>query len=56
MVAKATWLTIEPEISLEGYLASEEIDLFQPPLAWMPDEWSVNSGQDEVCESHERRT
>jgi hypothetical protein len=40
MVAKAAWLTVEPEICLEAYLAGEEIEPFAPPLGWMPDEWT----------------
>lgn len=40
MVAKAAWLTIEPEISLAGYLASEEPRYFSSaPLDTKPHNW-----------------
>ena len=41
MVAKASWLTVEPEISLEAFLASEETEFFSPTLSWMPSDWAV---------------
>jgi hypothetical protein len=52
MVAKASWLTVEPEISLEAFLASEETDFFPPVLSWMPDDWAVCVPEhDESCAS-----
>jgi hypothetical protein len=42
MVAKAAWLTIEPEIGLVGYLASEELRYFpSTPLDSKPHNWDA---------------
>lgn len=41
MVAKAAWLTVEPEISLEAFLTSEKTDFFPPSSAWLPDDWTL---------------
>lgn len=48
MVAKAAWLTVEPEISLESFLASEETDFFPPALSWMPNEWVCIEAESDV--------
>jgi hypothetical protein len=52
MVAKAAWLTVEPEISLEAFLASEETDFFPKAISWLPEDWSVCVPEhDETCAS-----
>jgi hypothetical protein len=52
MVAKASWLTVEPEISLEAFLASEETDFFPKAIGWLPEDWSVCMPEhDESCAS-----
>jgi hypothetical protein len=56
MVAKAAWLTIEPEISLEGFLASEEIEFFQPSLSWMPQDWTHETRETANFESHDSKS
>jgi len=49
MVAKASWLAVEPDISLAGYLASEEPQFSQSELSWMPEVWATS---DEEFELH----
>ncbi len=41
MVAAAAWLTIEPEISLEGFLASDALETGPSLPSWGDDEWAV---------------
>lgn len=39
MIATAAWQTIEPEISLDAFLASEDPDRSTAELSWMPESW-----------------
>jgi hypothetical protein len=41
MVARAAWLTVEPEISLEAFLASEMTDFCPTTSGWLPDDWTL---------------
>jgi len=49
MVAKAEWLTVEPDINLAMYLASEEPRFFpSTPLDWMPKDWEASEDELEL--------
>jgi hypothetical protein len=48
MVAKASWLTVEPQIGLAAYLAEEETQFFPHALSWMPDDWTMGEDDFEV--------
>ena len=48
MVARAAWLTVEPEINLRDYLASEETRFLPPTLEWMPAEWVPRENEFEI--------
>ena len=54
MVAKAAWLTVEPELSLAAYLESEEVSLAPAPLNWLPGDWSICTvEQSQTCPADE---
>ena len=48
MVAKASWLAVQPEINLRTYLADEESRSLPPSLDWLPDEWKTSEEDFEV--------
>jgi hypothetical protein len=57
MVAKAAWLTIEPQISLAGYLASEEPHfLSSNPLDAKPQNWEAILDELEISWTGEDRS
>jgi hypothetical protein len=56
MVATAAWLTIEPEISLEGFFASEELDSGPVVSPWGSDDWSGEPPDKTASSSSDSRT
>jgi hypothetical protein len=56
MVATAAWLTIEPEISLDGFFASEELESGPAVSPWGSEEWLSEQADKSTTHSSDSRT